>query len=76
LVPGGAAIFTIPGEYDGRPTWVFDSPDDNGHFRHYGLDVLDKMRAAFTLVEAIDMGHDAEPRWYVRPGDMAFVCRK
>jgi hypothetical protein len=76
LARGGVAVFTIPGEYDGRPTWVFDTPDDNGHFRHYGLDVMDKMRAAFASVEAIDMGQDADPRWRIRQGDMAFVCRK
>lgn len=56
--------------------WVFTTPDHNGHFRHYGIDVMDKMRAAFASVEAIDMGQDAGPRWRIHPGDIAFIFRQ
>lgn len=76
LMPGGVAIFTIPGDYDQQATRVFDRPDANGHLRHYGLDVMDKMRAAFSQVEAIDMSIGTDPRWHIHPGDLAFVCRK
>lgn len=76
LRPGGVAVFTIPGEYDGRPTWTFEKPDSNGHFRHYGLDVTDKMRAVFGSVEVVDMAAAADRRLHIRPGDMAFICRK
>src|SRR5258707_5849597 len=76
LCPEGLALFTIPGDFGISKTRTFDKPDDNGHFRHYGLDVLDEMRLYFHRVEAIDMHQQAEPEWMVRPGDYAFVCVK
>lgn len=75
LKPGGVAVFTIPGDYDQQATRVFDQPDANGHLRHYGLDVLDKMRAVFAQADAIDMSTGTDPRWHIHPGDLAFVCR-
>lgn len=76
LMPGGVGVFTIPGDYDQQATRVLDRPDANGHLRHYGLDVMDKMRATFAHVEAIDMSVGTDPRWHIHPGDLAFVCRK
>ncbi len=76
LKPGGVAVFTIPGDYHQQATWTFAQPDGNGHLRHYGLDVLDAMRAAFGQAEAIDLSVGTNPRWHVHPGDLAFVCRK
>ncbi len=76
LMPGGTAVFTIPGDYHKQETWYLETPDANGHLRHYGLDVLDKMRAAFGQAEAIDMSVGTDPRWHIHPGDLAFVCRK
>lgn len=76
LMPGGVAVFTIPGDYEQQATRYFDTPDPNGHLRHYGLDVLEKMRAAFGRAEAIDMSLGTDPRWHIHPGDMAFVCSK
>ncbi len=76
LKPGGVAVFTIPGDYDKQTTRHFDTPDGNGHFRHYGLEVVDLMRSAFPKVETIDMGAQCDPKFGVRRGDMAFVCRK
>ena len=77
LMPGGLAVFTIPGDYRQWATWTLDTPDANGHLRHYGLDVTDKMRAAgFSDVQAIDMSQGRPPRYHIHPGDMAFVARK
>ena len=76
LMPGGVAIFTIPGDYDKQATRYLEKPDLNGHLRHYGLDVLDKMRAAFGQAVAVDMSVGTDPRWHIHPGDMAFICRK
>ncbi len=58
LMPGGVAVFTIPGDYDRPATRYFESPDPNGHLRHYGLDVLEKMRAVFSRARAGDMSVD------------------
>ncbi len=65
-----------PGDYNQTPTRIFAQPDANGHLRHYGLDVMDKMRATFSRVEAIDMSVGTDPRWHIHPGDTAFICRK
>ena len=76
LMPGGVAVFTIPGDYDKQATRYLEKPDLNGHLRHYGLDVLDKIRAAFGQAAAVDMSVGTDPRWHIHPGDMAFICRK
>jgi predicted SAM-dependent methyltransferase len=76
LVPGGVAVITVPGDFPTATTWYFDKPDDNGHFRHYGMDIVQKMRAAFDTVEWVDMTRKADPQWHIRKGDFAFICRK
>lgn len=73
---GGVAIFTVPGDFDKRDTWIFDSPDDNGHFRHYGMDFVERLQESFEKVEAVDLAQVAETTWKVRPHDYAFVCSK
>lgn len=77
LMPGGLAVFTIPGDFDQHDTWYFDKPDSTGHLRHYGMDVVEKMRdAGFSSVTPIDMSEGRPPRYFIRPRDMAFICRK
>lgn len=76
LVPGGIAVFTIPGDFSQQNTWTFAHPDSNGHYRHYGLDIVEKLKQSFTHVATIDMGAGQDPRWHIRPGDLAFICRK
>jgi methyltransferase family protein len=76
LRSGGAAVFTIPGDYDAEETRVFPGPDLNGEYRRYGRDVVAKMRSHFASVEAIDMHVMAPADTAVRTGDHAFVCRK
>lgn len=77
VMPGGLAVFTMPGDYDQQPTRVLATPDANGHLRHYGLDVVEKIRAAgFSVVTPTDMSAGRPARNHIHPGDMAFVCRK
>lgn len=76
LEPGGVALFTIPGDFNQQGTWCFERPDSNGHYRHYGLDVLEKFRIYFPTAVAIDMSLLALPAEHVRQYDMLFVCRK
>jgi hypothetical protein len=76
LKPGGIGVFTIPGDYDGRPTRTFDQPDDNGHLRHYGLDVQDVIRESFSRLDAFDMSTRAPKDWQVRPLDYVFIAYK
>lgn len=75
LKPGGVAVFTIPGDFPIERTVTFAQPDDNGHLRHYGMDVLEKFRAVFPHVEARDMSEGAPPEMHIRRHDMAFICR-
>ena len=77
LVPGGLAVFTMPGDYHKQQTRVLDTPDANGHLRHYGLDVVEKIRAAgFGVVTPTDMSIGRPARYHIHPGDTAFVCWK
>lgn len=77
LIDGGIAVFTIPGDFQKRETWHFEKPDSNGHMRHYGLDIVDKMQAAgFRRVTPVDMSAGRSPRYHIHPGDYAFICRK
>lgn len=77
LMPGGLALYTIPGDFEKQATWTFDKPDATGHFRHYGLDVLDMMReAGFSQVTMTDMSAGRPPQYHIHAGDYAFVCVK
>jgi len=77
LKEDGIAVFTVPGDFEKEATWYFEKPDSNGHMRHYGLDIVDKMRAAgFRSIAPVDMSAGRPPRLHIHPGDYAFVCRK
>lgn len=76
LKSDGIALFTVPGDFQKKNTWIFDKIDDNGHYRHYGIDIIEKMKVAFRNVDDIDM-HSICPRnWMVRQHDYAFICIK
>jgi predicted SAM-dependent methyltransferase len=72
----GIAIFTIPGDFQKTATVHFKQLDSNGHYRHYGMDLMRKMETVFSSVQAVDMSESSDPRWRVRQGDYAFVCTK
>lgn len=76
LKPGGIAVFTVPGDFDKAATQQFEKPDDNGHYRHYGMDLLQVFAASFDRVSAIDMSEGANESWHVRAFDYSFVCHK
>lgn len=74
LVPGGVALFTIPGDYDEQATVEFAEPNGNGHHRHYGMDVVGKLERHFRTVEAIELGNALPPRHGIAPLDYVFRC--
>jgi len=76
LKTNGQAIITIPGDYHLNPTVEFKQTDSNGHFRHYGLDVIKKMKLYFSKVDAIDLHTVSKLEYGVRKNDMAFICTK
>ena len=70
----GKAIITIPGDYHLKNTVEFKKTDSNGHFRHYGLDVIEKMRVHFKNVETVDMNSLSKKNYGIRKNDLAFIC--
>jgi SAM-dependent methyltransferase len=76
LQPGGIAVFTIPGNYPAALTVQFRVPDGNGHYRHYGMDVVEKLRCSFSAVKAVNMSENADPSWKIKRDDYAFLCVK
>ena len=76
LKPDGIAVFTVPGDFNRYETRQFLEIDDSGHYRHYGMDILEKMQVAFQEACCIDMGERIPERWCVRKGDYAFLCSK
>lgn len=73
---GGIAVFTVPGDFHRYATVYYDKPDDQGHWRHYGMDLVTMLRAAFTSVEIVDLGALSESAWRVRRADYAFVAER
>ncbi len=76
LKPGGIALFTVAGDFTVQETRKLHKVDWLGHYRYYGLDVLDLFREAGFEVEAVNMGAGIDPKWGVREGDMLFVGKK
>ena len=51
LVHKGHVILTVPGNWNRNVTIEFDEPDNNGHYREYGLEFIEILRKYFTKVE-------------------------
>lgn len=80
LRPGGMAIFTIPGNWYKQHTKAFKDLSFNGHYRDYGMDVLQKFRHFFDYVSAKDLSDYnhlfALPLGITKKADLAFLCKK
>jgi SAM-dependent methyltransferase len=61
LVNDGIAIVTIPGVYTRRQTVQYADDSLGGHWRDYGLDVVDLFAQFFEDVEIVNL-HDAFDR--------------
>jgi 2-polyprenyl-3-methyl-5-hydroxy-6-metoxy-1,4-benzoquinol methylase len=61
LVDDGLAVVTIPGDYARRETVRYANDSLNGHWRDYGLDVLDLFSKYFEDVQMLDL-HEAYDR--------------
>lgn len=75
----GMAIITIPGDYAHENTVIFDRLDSNGHYRHYGLDVVEKIKEYFVDVKVKDLScynNKTAKGYLIRKNDMAFLCYK
>jgi SAM-dependent methyltransferase len=79
LVSDGVAIVTIPGRFTRQETVRFANNSLGGHWRDYGLDVLDLFARFFSKVETVDLHtfDRAEDglRYGINVLELAFVMR-
>ena len=81
LRPGGKAVITIPGVWSRKETIPFPDLRHNGHYRDYGMDVVQVMQAVFSKV-AVKNLHDynrntANGTSHGIPAmEPAFICTK
>ncbi|WKZ61652.1 MAG: class I SAM-dependent methyltransferase [Cyclobacteriaceae bacterium] len=78
LNAGGRAIITIPGDYSRNKTVYFNHLRFNGHYRDYGMDVVDKMNKYFSEVIYIDLStfNSKALNYGIKANELAFVCTK
>jgi SAM-dependent methyltransferase len=80
LTPDGVAVITVPGDFKRPATLHFTRELENGHYRDYGLDFIDRLRERFGRVDAIDLHSFDRDRngmsRAIRMNDLAFVCRR
>ena len=55
LKTNGLLILSVPGNWKSSKTIRFSNPDWNGHYRHYGLDIIDLLKKYFGRVETVDI---------------------
>ena len=72
----GYVIITIPGNWKRKKTKVFVPPTPNGHYRDYGMDVIEKLQNHFILVEKIDLFKFNGEKHAIKKLETAFICRK
>lgn len=71
---GGKVIITVPGNYKRTKTVYFKNLENNGHYRDYGMDFIDKMKKAFTEVIVIDLHtFDSNGEFAIPEKELAFI---
>lgn len=71
---GGKVIITVPGNFKRAKTVYFKNLDNNGHYRDYGMDFIDKMKKAFTEVIVIDLHtFDTKGEFAIPEKELAFI---
>lgn len=80
LVDGGVAVITVPGDFSRRETVYFRGDLPNGHYRDYGMEVVDLLEEVFPRVEVVDMHRfdvaGARLSHGIRRRDLAFICQR
>jgi SAM-dependent methyltransferase len=80
LVEDGIAIVTIPGIFTRRETIQYPDDSLNGHWRDYGLEVVDLFGRFFREVETVNL-HEFDQAGGglshgIAPGETAFLLRE
>ncbi len=80
LSADGLALICVPCDWGSAKSESFRRIRSEGHYRHYGRDLMDRLAQSCQSVQVFDMNElDAAPdglRYGIRPGDMLFLCRK
>ncbi len=80
LARDGVAIITIPGVFTRHETVRYEDDSLGGHWRDYGLDVVDLFARSFADVEAVDLHAldraEGGLSHGIRRGEVAFVMRE
>ena len=67
-------LFLVTGEE--KNTREFSNLKLNGHFRDYGLDIIDKMGNYFSKVKKIDLSKYNGSKYAIKKLEIAFLCIK
>ena len=70
------AIITIPGDWRRKQTKNFTHLNYNGHYRDYGLDILDMMHSSFSKVKKVNLFNYEGQKYAIKPLETAFICIK
>ena len=76
LRPGGMAILTVPGDWRRPNTIFYPNLDYNGHYRDYGLDILEMMGAIFSEVTISNLFRFNCNKHAIKNDEKAFLCIK
>ena len=80
LKPSGILILTIPGNWERVKTIEYEYPDENGHFRDYGMEFIEILKQHFRKVDYVDL-YKYNYTYHLPIGltskhDLAFLCHK
>ncbi len=76
LKKNGKAILTIPGDWRRAKTTIFPNLDLNGHYRDYGLDIIDLMKTIFSKVHVCNLFQFNGKKHAIKENEKAFICIK
>ena len=76
LKPGGIAIITVPGDWRRNYTKVFSHLNFNGHYRDYGLDIINILRPNFVKIIKYSLYKNNGEMYAIKPSEVAFICIK
>ncbi len=76
LKPNGIAIITVPGDWRRQNTIIYPHLDYNGHYRDYGLDIIDKLNNIFSRVLIRNLFCYNDNKHAIKSDERAFLCLK
>lgn len=77
LKTGGKFILTVPGNYNKYSTVYFKDLSNNGHYRDYGMDFLEKFGSVFKNAKCFDLSKYNEKHGLgIQKNEMVFIGEK